>query len=192
MCILFIVNSGRHVHVDWMWAIRMPAFYDDSRPAEFGYFFLSILWYFCGFIHLYSIWANCLYLKPTFPFQYTEGQECLWLKLITPPLWQIPPPLTFSVDDLPSLVWIFNLFLLSVSEFKQDWVPFHLSKVFLWLCPLLILPGPFSLGPFLFLWLPILEDWSAFCLFPPLNPVSIYCFIKLHSPLHPKDLIELI
>ena len=39
MCILFIVNSGRRGHVDWMWAIRMPAFYDDHSAAEFGYFF---------------------------------------------------------------------------------------------------------------------------------------------------------
>lgn len=40
-----------------------------------------------------------------------------------------PTPFNFfSVDDLPSLVWIFNLFLLSVSEFKQDWVPSILAK----------------------------------------------------------------
>lgn len=96
MCIHYTVNSGSRRHVDWMWAIPISTSYDGSNPAEFGYFFSVNI---CDVLVASSTYipfeqTACIWNEP-FSSSRREGLERLWLKLVTPPLLQIPSPQTF-------------------------------------------------------------------------------------------------
>lgn len=138
------------------WDVSNPLFLLPMvavTQLNFVCFFLhGYFWSSCGLIHLNSLWARCLCLKATSPFQCRGGLERLWVET------NHSTPIT-DLNSLNFSLWmafpLSSVFSVSFSCKYQNWSRtglFRLRRIFLQPCslPLLALlssPGP-SLSPF--------------------------------------------